>query len=260
MNKTCSKCGVEQPETNFSKDSSSLCGLQCSCKNCARAYYNSHREHYGEYRKRHYIENREAIIRQTKAWKENNPEARQKANALWNVNNKERKRIADAEWRKNNKEYKQQKDAAYHQSHREERRIYNKENREKILIYAATRRKKRPNLFKLYNHTRTAKKAGLDRTLTPGQWDQILESFNNTCAYCGVRDKSLHQDHFIPLSSDGEYTHNNIIPTCKSCNSSKGAKDFFTWYPTTNYYDKQREKKIMKFLHYSGSAQQLALW
>lgn len=58
---------------------------------------------------------------------------------------------------------------------------------------------------------------------------QIKKYFNNRCAYCG-KELPLQQDHFIALSKGGEYSKNNIVPSCQSCNGSKGAKEFETWY------------------------------
>jgi 5-methylcytosine-specific restriction endonuclease McrA len=87
-----------------------------------------------------------------------------------------------------------------------------------------------------------------------------LETFDNKCAYCG-KEKPLAQDHFVPLSKGGEYTNNNIICSCKSCNSSKSDKDFFEWYPEQLFYSKEREAKILKYLNYDKKTQtqQLAL-
>ena len=115
------------------------------------------------------------------------------------------------------------------------------------------------NAYKVRLQTRRARKAGLTSTLTLEQWTRILTTFNNTCAYCGVGDKKLHQDHFVPILSGGEYTHDNIIPACKSCNSSKGAKDFFVWYPKYDFYDNPRERKILRYLNYSDNIQQLSI-
>lgn len=120
-------------------------------------------------------------------------------------------------------------------------------------------RKNHPDVTKCICQTRRARKAGLARTLTSAQWKHILDEFNNTCAYCG-EEKPLHQEHFVPVLSGGEYTHDNIIPSCGSCNTSKGAKDFFAWYSKFSCYDKQREKKLLRFLHYTGGAQQLTFW
>ncbi len=115
---------------------------------------------------------------------------------------------------------------------------------------------------------RRARKKELLNTLTVKEWNMILKHFNKSCAYCGMTENEhvkqkrqvLHQEHFIPLSKGGEYTVNNIIPACENCNSSKGAKDFFEWYPTYEHYDKKKEKFILEYLGYTAeNTQQLSI-
>jgi len=108
-----------------------------------------------------------------------------------------------------------------------------------------------------YNKYRSTK-LSLPFTLTTPQWNTIKSCFNNKCAYCG-RELPLAKEHFIALSKLGECTINNIIPSCRSCNSSKRDKDFFEWYPKYRYYSKKREKIILHFLHYENEQQQLTL-
>ena len=58
-------------------------------------------------------------------------------------------------------------------------------------------------------------------------WLTILERFGYCCAYCGHPSSevgTLAQEHVIPISRGGRHAVENIVPACKSCNSSKGAK------------------------------------
>jgi len=105
---------------------------------------------------------------------------------------------------------------------------------------------------------RRSLKKNVISTLTKEQWEGIKKDFNNTCCYCG-KEIQLAQEHFIPLSKGGEYTSNNILPSCKHCNSSKRDKDFKTWYPKYNFYSKKREVKILKYLNYKNNNQQLKM-
>lgn len=58
-------------------------------------------------------------------------------------------------------------------------------------------------------------------------WNITKEYFSNSCAYCGGSGE-LHMEHAIPInkSSLGEHRLGNLVPSCKGCNSKKGAKDF----------------------------------
>lgn len=88
-------------------------------------------------------------------------------------------------------------------------------------------------------------------TLTVQQWHDICELFNNSCAYCGS-EHNLTMDHVVPAASGGLTEYGNIIPACKSCNSSKNAKDVIEWYTAQTFYDKARLENILKFIRVGG--------
>lgn len=49
------------------------------------------------------------------------------------------------------------------------------------------------------------------------------------CVYCGRVADSL--DHVVPVSKGGTNDAENLVPSCRSCNSSKGAKSVDEWRP-----------------------------
>ena len=56
---------------------------------------------------------------------------------------------------------------------------------------------------------------------------------HDACWYCGrsVSDCGpLTADHIFPRMKGGEDISDNLIMVCRSCNSSKGAKDLLAWY------------------------------
>ncbi len=48
------------------------------------------------------------------------------------------------------------------------------------------------------------------------------------CCYCGSRDY-LSVDHLIPTKRGGANTGDNLVWACRSCNSSKCARDALEW-------------------------------
>lgn len=62
----------------------------------------------------------------------------------------------------------------------------------------------------------------LSGDLTYEQWQGILVRHNHCCAYCRA-PKPGTMDHVIPLSRGGSHTASNVVPACRSCNSSKKA-------------------------------------
>jgi len=135
---------------------------------------------------------------------------------------------------------------------------YRKNNVEKVKETNRNYRKNNLERGRITENNRRARKKLLAHTLTITQWENVKNKFNNRCCYCG-RKLPLAQEHFLALSNLGEYTLNNIVPSCQSCNSSKGNKDYFVWYKDYEYYNRQRETYLLKYLHYNKqNNQQLA--
>jgi 5-methylcytosine-specific restriction endonuclease McrA len=198
---------------------------------------NERRKEYGrEYQKIYRSKNKEYIEKYNHDYSQNNVEKQREYSKRYYEENKEREiERSKIRYINNKKQIK------------ENNKRYRKINKDKIRI------RKR-----VAEHKRKAKEKLLDYNYSPGDWTNCKNHFNNKCAYCG-KEKVLTQDHFIALSKGGEYTLNNIVPACVNCNSSKSNKDFFEWYPRQPFYNKSREKKILKFLNYNnGHVQQLS--
>ncbi len=64
---------------------------------------------------------------------------------------------------------------------------------------------------------------------------RVLSRYDEKCAYCGAgiygRDETTRGnatvDHIIPQSKDGTNAEDNLLPCCRSCNSSKGSKTLY---------------------------------
>lgn len=221
--KICTKCGKELMATvEYFYKSPSKDGLRNECKKCA----------IKEATKRNIV-NIDAIVeRRKKHW----------------VGNRDSETERYKKWLEAKpKEYQVDRSRKYYQINKE------RENKR-----SSEYRKSHKDRVNTMNQTRKAIKSQLPSTLTAEQWEAIKKYFGDKCAYCGC-DKTLTQEHFVPLSKGGEYTHNNIIPVCKSCNSSKHDKSFFTWYPTFKHYSPERESKILTYLGYENGIQQLSL-
>lgn len=293
--KICSKCKRELPkDTNhFNKHKGNKDGLQYYCKECRGYSFTDYV--LEEPKKGHYFcitckrefpltskywnkgnnkhglrsECRDCTKAYDEQWRKENPHAWDE----WYEENREYKKAKCREWIEDNKEYKKEYDKEYMELNgdrvRAQRRKYRRENPHVARAWYEQNKKSRAeynrewsrsNKEKLNNYyqKRRARKESLPNTLTVEQWNSIIEDFNHQCAYCG-EDTELTREHFIALSRGGEYTHNNIIPACKSCNSSKMDKDFFQWYPTKDYYSKERKEFILEYLGYNKNIQQLSI-
>jgi len=258
--KICSKCKIELPldTVHFGMSSRTKDGFKCECKECKRKcykanadkyhkYYQINKEHKAEYNKKYKLENIEKIAEYNKGYYEQNAIRERDRYKKYHKENIEKINITRKKYRIKHKEkLKDKRSISYYSNINKERlrmKNYRENNRES---------------FRLREHNRNAAKRELTSNLTIEQWEEIKKCFDNKCAYCGKENK-LEQEHFIPLSGGGEYTINNIIPACKSCNCSKNNKYFFEWYPKYKYYSKHREEKVLKYLRYKDNNQQLAL-
>ena len=223
MIRICSKCSQEKPLTieYFQKSSRNKFGFLCVCKDCSKKRDNEY-----------YDKNKIKALEYKKQW---------------HIDNKSKVDESKRKWRENNKEKSLAIHKKYRETHKEENKIVHNK-------YKETHKE----VYNINEQKRRAKRNLLECSLTKEQWENTKKQFDNKCCYCGKKSP-LAMEHFVALSKGGEYTSNNIIPCCKSCNSSKSNKDFFEWYPKHESYSKSREIKILKYLNYKNKIQQLAL-
>ena len=70
--------------------------------------------------------------------------------------------------------------------------------------------------------------AGATHDLTEVQWTALREAWAG-CAYCGATGVSLQRDCVLPISRGGRYTLDNVVPACRSCNTSKCNGEVTSW-------------------------------
>ena len=284
--KKCIKCGIGKPATNefFVKMKNGICGTCKICGNAiSRERHKAHKEEEKTYRKEYNEINEETLCAKSREYRKHNKvavstynrkyrgENREAANAYNKAYYSENKESLNADkkiYRENNKDAIKYYAKEYRENNsflvnewRKNNSSYNKEyyqaNKEKITISIKEYAKTHKPMRVMINQRRRARKRNLPNTLTLLQWEQAKKYFNNECAYCG-KDSSLTQDHYYPLHLGGEYTVLNIIPACRRCNSSKGTKMSSKWFSLQTYYDRKREDRILTYLGYKDSVQQLS--
>ena len=68
----------------------------------------------------------------------------------------------------------------------------------------------------------------VEHDLTDDQWVSLKAAWGG-CAYCSARDRPLQRDCVLALSRGGRYTLENIVPACRSCNTSKCNDEVTGW-------------------------------
>lgn len=214
---------------------------KCHCLECGKKRSKAWREANSERYREYYTEYAKSPAGREvdKRWKEKNPEKVKEQKQKYRENNRDKIQAYDRKRRTS--EETREKVLGWSKSWRAE-------NPERVRSYNSQYAKGNPEYFRAAAQKRAAKKKSLACSLSLEEWEKAKAFFNNECAYCGKKLKRLTQDHVIPLSKGGTYTADNIIPACKSCNSSKHDKDFEEWYKSQPSYTLEREKRIKEYL------------
>lgn len=134
------------------------------------------------------------------------------------------------------------------------KKAYNKKYRIK---YYKTEKGKMVNIINCQR--RKSRKQNVIFNYSKEDWKETLEFFNHECAYCGETGKELEQEHVIPLSNNGHYTRQNIIPACSFCNGSKHNHPMEEWYKNQSYFSQTRLKRIYKWTKYDENRDTIQL-
>jgi 5-methylcytosine-specific restriction endonuclease McrA len=70
--------------------------------------------------------------------------------------------------------------------------------------------------------------ARVEHDLTDEQWSALQVAWGG-CAYCGATSGPLQRDCVLALSRGGRYTLENVVPACRSCNTSKCNDEITGW-------------------------------
>lgn len=237
--KQCTRCNKEYPATEeyFRPAKRYRFGLFSWCRSCEQTYHKAHFQK-PETKDRHRTYQRERY--------QAGGTVREKAKE--NSRQQSKKRYYAAETRENEMErrraYRNRPEAKQRQAIYNRNYIARPEYKDQARIYRSRRLEKSRVEIQRYH----ARKNSQPDTLTSSEWGFALEFFGNCCAYCGSQRgfwNPITADHFIPISSHQGMgtTKENILPSCRSCNSSKGNRDAEQW--ATQKFGKRKAKQIL---------------
>jgi hypothetical protein len=64
--------------------------------------------------------------------------------------------------------------------------------------------------------------------LTVAEWEALQQAWGG-CAYCGTPNVPLQKDCVLPIAHGGRSTLANVVPACRSCNTSKCDSEITVW-------------------------------
>jgi hypothetical protein len=196
--KTCSRCKQEKLIAEFSKDSTQPTGLNYQCKSCRKEINKK------SYNKTKTTTDTHQICTKcldTKTIEDFYKDPRSRNGYMRKCKNCHNK-ICSAN---------------------------NKKRPEATKAAAAKWRKNNPDKIKILNSATKSRRRKSERKLfSRKDWLYILRQYRSCCAYCGGAG-DLTMDHVVPLIRGGRHSVGNIVPACRSCNSSKNRKFIVEW-------------------------------
>lgn len=202
--------------------------------------------------------NREKKLAYMRQYHLRNQDRRNTYNRNYHHSNRARLIIYSREHYQQNRErcltQKREDYVLYPEKHRQRRQANYKKHREKIRAkYKAWAKTPRGKAIRnQHEHKRRALKANNHAfNYSSGQIKSRYEEFNHCCCWCGKPIQiggTGTLDHFIAISKAGPDNMGNLVPSCKSCNSSKQASDPKEWYERQEFYSKERWRRILKVL------------
>jgi 5-methylcytosine-specific restriction endonuclease McrA len=136
----------------------------------------------------------------------------------------EKARVAARDYRRRNREKVEASCKAWRSAHPEKAKAIRRRWETKAI--AARRERSR-----LASQRKRARKAGAVGGVTKCDWRAIVQAYIGCCAYCGKSRQQLTMDHVVPLKLGGAHDVRNVVPACRRCNFSKGAKRLEDWAP-----------------------------
>ncbi len=244
--KRCTKCGEEKQTSEFSKDSRLRSGLRNWCKSCDSARHRraradnpekararnrldarKHSDRVRASNKAYYQKNADALVEYQRQYRQQYPDRVQATRErTYRVHGEER-RAASRARRQSDPEAARQKDRNYYISNRD----YYRSGKGRL---SRLRRRARAN--------------ELPDNFTLSEWWRCLDYWHNCCAYCGAQQDFwdvIQADHFIPVSVPAcpGTVMGNMLPACKSCNSSKQHFEASAW--CERRFGKRKAKQII---------------
>lgn len=245
----CSRCKGIFPETEeyFLRYWDKRCNkfrfkshcLECGKKGCKEWRQTGNPERYREYYMAYQMAYRDIIIAKAGEWRHNHPEVVKERKKRYRSNPENIEKI---------RAYNRMRRAMCPEHLCAMSKRWREKSKDRIKEYNKQYVQSHKDYFVQAVHKRNARIQQLPATLTQQEWEEAKAEFNYKCAYCGQPTDRLTQDHVIPVSKGGGYTKINIIPACKSCNSSKHTTPLLEWYKRQTFYSEDRYEHIAEYL------------
>ncbi len=191
--KTCGTCHAEKPLAGFYRSKTTKDGHASRCIECTKSALAVYR-----------AENAERIKETRRLYNAKNKSAVNEYSRQYHAKNRTERVAKIAEYRRNNPDKLRLAKSRWNQAHPEAVRA---------MDMAKTHRR------------RTRKRENGVYRIDQGYLVRLL---NQPCFYCG-ENGNMTLDHVVPIARGGTHGIGNLVPACRSCNSSKNDRFITEW-------------------------------
>jgi 5-methylcytosine-specific restriction endonuclease McrA len=110
--------------------------------------------------------------------------------------------------------------AAHREEDRARKRADYARDPERWKATVAAYRRANPEIVRVVHRLRRARQVMAPGTYTMADWLDLVRLYGGRCGYCDAAT-TLEPDHRTPLSRGGSNRIDNIIPSCRPCNTRK---------------------------------------
>jgi len=247
LTKICTKCKIEKSINEFGKRKASYDGLMFQCRSCRKIVCDAYKINNKDKINHYNHTNKKKIQEQRRIYTENNKDSKKAYDKKYKLENKDRIQKFQKEYyakhkskmnehskdyRLNNKiktmEYQRNYAIANRLKLKNYKRCYQIENIHKIRLHRASVGYK---LMKRAVDSKRRKQLTIEAngSVTKVSLNALLMDQDSKCFYCNCLldfniKRSVHLDHYIPLSKGGTHSIDNVVWSCASCNLTKGSK------------------------------------
>lgn len=213
---TCIDCGVVVLHAHVTRK---------RCDRCAKI---AQRKQSNAARQRNILEVRKRGAERKRIARQKDPEKCRAANLKWREKHREEAREKAKKWREDHPEAERQSKSNYYYKNwgkLKEQRAHNSDLlRERSRQYD----KQHPDKMRARVKRRRARRLGAIGSHTVEQFYQLCSRLDWCCSYCNSKldNRTVTEDHIIPLSKGGSDDIENIAPACRYCNTQKGARTY----------------------------------
>lgn len=247
ISKLCTKCDVMKQLDDFNEQPDGLFGKESHCRTCRGDYREQNKDELSLKSKEYYNSNQDLIKKKSMMWYRSNHDKAIRTRKNYYESNKDKISELNRIYRMKNRERILKRNRRFYQENKE---TY----RENVKLW----RKKNKHLKRISENRRRARKLSLPDDLNASDYNELMLTFNNSCALSG--EKIFHLDHVIPLNTGrGGTTLKNIIPLSPSLNSSKQDKNIFIWFNDVCEERKLCRNKFNKLISYLAEKNSMSI-